>query len=217
MRRFGRIQPVQMHLPHLRRPISSIQSAYHHPLMHDAHHNRRIPDTKRGVRWSAPYLRCSPRTVIETWALECVFYKKYSGCCDMARVFCILCTGSVVHSHQTLCEHIRTTSSCRLLFVLLTDMSMLPMLLDSVIQHGIDGAHRQWCTLPYKMGDYQQVLSRIALWQWNIMFPFHQWYMVVVIGCQVASHSDNGIYVSLPPVVCTVVDDGWLSPLCQFT
>ena len=58
--------------------------------------------------------------------------------------------------------------------------------------------------------------------------------MVVVIGWQVASHSDNGIiicfpstngvwllssgaksrhtvtmeYVSLPPVVCTVVDDG---------
>ena len=78
----------------------------------------------------------------------------------MARVLCILCTGSVVHIHQTLCEHIRTTSSCRLLFVLLTDMSML---LDSVIQHGIDGAHRQWCTLPFTMGDYQQVLSRLAL------------------------------------------------------
>ncbi len=28
------------------------------------------------------------------------------------------------------------------------------------------------------------------------MFPFHQWCMVVVTGCQVASHSDNGIYVS---------------------
>ena len=106
--------------------------------MHDAHHNRRIPDTKRGERWSAPYLRCSPRTVIETWALECVFYNKYSGCCDMAKVLCILCTGSVVHIHQTLYEHIRTTSSCRLLFVLRTDMSIL---LDSVIQHGIDGAH----------------------------------------------------------------------------
>ena len=45
----------------------------------------------------------SPRTVIETWTLECVFYKKYSGCCDMAKVLCILCTGSVVHIHQTLC------------------------------------------------------------------------------------------------------------------
>ena len=40
------------------------------------------------------------------------------------------------------------------------------------------------------------------------MFPFHQSCMVVVTGCQVASHSDNGIYVFLPPVVCTVVDDG---------
>ena len=30
----------------------------------------------------------------------------------------------------------------------------MSMLLDSVIQHGVDGAHRQWCTLPYTMGDY---------------------------------------------------------------
>ena len=35
MRRFCRSQ--QMHLPHLRCPMSSIQSAYHHPLIHDAH------------------------------------------------------------------------------------------------------------------------------------------------------------------------------------
>ena len=41
-----------------------------------------------------------------------------------------------------------------------TDMSML---LDSVIQHGIDDAHRQWGTLPYTMGDYYPVLSRLAL------------------------------------------------------
>ena len=41
-----------------------------------------------------------------------------------------------------------------------TDMSML---LDYVIQRGIDGAHRQWCTLPCTMGDYHQVLSRLAL------------------------------------------------------
>ena len=46
--------------------------------------------------------------------------------------------------------HIRTTSSCMLLFVLRTYMSML---LDSVIQHGIDGAHRQWFTLPYNFYD----------------------------------------------------------------
>ena len=112
------------------------------------------------------YLLCSSRTLIETWALVCVFYKKYYGCSDMAKVLCILCTGSVVHIH--LHEHIRTTSSCRLLFVLRTDMSML---FDSVIQHGIDGAHRQWCTLSYTMGDYHHVLSRLALCQWNICFP----------------------------------------------
>ena len=34
MIRFCRIQPVQMHHPHPRRPMSSRQSAYHHPLMH---------------------------------------------------------------------------------------------------------------------------------------------------------------------------------------
>ena len=163
MRRFCRIQLVQMHLPHLPRPMSSIQSAYHHQLMHDAHHNWLIPDTKWGERWSAPYLRCSPRTVIETWGLECIFYKKHSGCCDKAKALCILCTGSVVRIHQTLYGHIRTTSSCRLLFVLRTDMSML---LDSVIQHGVDGVHSQWFTLPYTM-----LLSRLAQWQWNICFP----------------------------------------------
>ena len=56
-------------------------------------------------------------------------------------------------------EHIRRTSSCRLLFVLRTDISML---LDYVIQHGrpIDGDHRQWFTLSYTIGE---VLSRLAL------------------------------------------------------
>ena len=150
MRRFCRIQPVKMHLPRLRRPMTSIQSAYHHPLMHDAHHNRRIPDTKRGERRSAPYLRCSPSTVIETWALECVFYKKYSGCCDMAKVLCILCTGSVVHIHQTLYEHIRTTS-CRLLFVLRTDMPCCLILSYNTVQTvpTLNGLHCRirWVTI----------------------------------------------------------------------
>ena len=68
----------------------------------------------------------------------------------MAKVFCVLCIGSVVHILQTLYGHVRTTSSCMLLFVLRTDMSML---LDSVIQHGIDGAHCQWFTLPYNVYD----------------------------------------------------------------
>ena len=145
VRRFCGIQLVQMHHPHLRRPVPSRQSACHHPLMHAAHLNRRIQMRSESDE-AHHYLLCSPRTLIETWTLECVFYKKYSGCCDMANVLCILCTGSVAHVH--LHEHIRTTSSCRLLFVLRTDVSML---LDSVIQHNIDGAH---C---------QQVLSRPAL------------------------------------------------------
>ena len=120
-----------------------------------------------------------PRTVIETWALECVFYKKYSGCCDMAKVLCILCTGSFVHIQQTL-------HSC------------IHMLLDSVIQviqHGIDGAHRQWCTLPYTMGEYYHIYYQAGLLPgakspstvaMEYMFPFHQWCIVVVTGCQVA-------------------------------
>ena len=35
-----------MHHPHLRRPMSSRQSVYRHPLMHDPHHNRRITDIR---------------------------------------------------------------------------------------------------------------------------------------------------------------------------
>ena len=67
-----------------------------------------------------------PRTLIETWALECVFYKKYSGCCDTAKVLCILCTGSVVHMHQTLHRYVH-------------------MLLDFVIQIQVTTRYR-WCT-----------------------------------------------------------------------
>ena len=149
MRRFYRIQPVQVHHPHLRRPMSSRQSAYHHPLMHDAHHNRRIPNTKRGERWSTPLLGASSISI-----------KHYtSTSVPLLRVgYCLFC------AHMS-------------------------MLLDAVIQHGIDDASRQRCTLPYTMGDYHQVLSRLAQWQWNvIMFP-------------------------LSPVVCTVVDDDRL-PIC---
>ena len=84
-----------------------------------------------------------PRTLIETWALECVFYQEYSGCCDVAKVLCILCTGasSISTKHYT-------------------DMSML---LHYVIQHDIDCAQSPWCTLPHTMGDYHQVLSSLAL------------------------------------------------------
>ena len=96
-----------------------------------------------------------PRTLIETWALEYVFYQKYSGCCDMAKVLCILYAlgaSSISIKHYT-------------------DMSML---LDYVIQHGIDDAHRQWCTLPYTMGDCHQVLVPSTMTM-EYMFPFHQW------------------------------------------
>ena len=98
VRRFCRIQPVQMHHPHLIRPVPSRQSSCHHPLMHAAHLNRRIHVLNDSDE-AHHYLLCSPRNLIEIWRLEYVFYKKYSGCCDMAKVLCILCTGSVVHIH----------------------------------------------------------------------------------------------------------------------
>ena len=122
---FCRIQPVQMHHPHLRRLVPSRQSACRHPLMHAAHLNRRI-QMRRESDEANHYLLCSPRTRIESWALVCVLYKnlkKYSGCCDMAKVLCILCTGSDLHIHQTLYTSTSvgpTTFSCRLLFVLRT-------------------------------------------------------------------------------------------------
>ncbi len=183
MRGFCCIQPVKMHLPRLRRPMSSIQSAYHHPLMHDAHHNRRIPDTKRGERWSVPYLRCSPSTVIETWALECVFYKKYSGCCDMAKVLCILCTGSVIHIHQTLC----TSTS-------------VPLLRVGFCLFCAQICHAAWLchTTRYRRCPPSMVYTAVydgwlspgakspSTVTVEYMVPFHQWCMVVIIGCQVA-------------------------------
>ena len=42
MRRYCRIQPLQIHHSHLRRPVPSIQSARHHPLMHAAPDNRQL-------------------------------------------------------------------------------------------------------------------------------------------------------------------------------
>ena len=98
---FCRIQPVQMHHPHLRRLVPSRQSACHRPLMHAAHLNPRIQMRSESDE-AHHYLPCSPRTRIEAWTLECVLYKKYSGCCDMAKVLCIVCTGSDLHIHQTL-------------------------------------------------------------------------------------------------------------------
>ena len=62
-----------------------IQSACHHPLMHAAHLNWRI-QIRSEIDEAHHYLLCSPRAVIETWSLECVFYKKYSGCCDPPKV-----------------------------------------------------------------------------------------------------------------------------------
>ena len=48
MRRLCRFQPVQMHQSLLQRPMPSTQSAYRHLLMHDAFHDRRLSDAKRG-------------------------------------------------------------------------------------------------------------------------------------------------------------------------
>ena len=59
---FCRIQPVQMHHPHLRRP-----------LMHAAHLIPRIQMRSESDE-AHHYLVCSPRTLIEAWALECVLY-----------------------------------------------------------------------------------------------------------------------------------------------
>ena len=84
---FCRIQPVQMHHPHLRRLVPSRQSACHRPLMHAAHLNPRIQMRSESDE-AHHYLLCSPRTLIEAWILECVLYKKYSGCCDMATAAC---------------------------------------------------------------------------------------------------------------------------------
>ena len=151
MRRFCRIQPVQMRHHNLRRPMSSRQSAYHHPLMHDGPHNWQIPDTKRWDRWSAPHLRCSLELLLKNGHLN---------------VFSIRSTLDVAIWRKCSASYALGASSISTKHY--TDMSML---LDYVIQHGIDGAHRQWCTLPYTMGDYHQVLSRPALWQWNICFP----------------------------------------------
>ena len=157
---FCRIHPVQMHHPHLIRLVPSRQSACHRPLMHAAHLNPRIQMRSESDE-AHHYLLCSPRTLIEAWVLECVLYKKYSGCCDMGEnALHLMHWERPPYPPNTIHEHIRRPYhfSCSLLFVLRTYMSML---LDYVIQHGIDGAHRQLCTLSYMMGDYHQVLSRL--------------------------------------------------------
>ena len=130
MKRFRRIQPVQMHHPNLRRPKSSRQSAYHHPLMHEAPHNRQIPDTKRGERWSAPYLWCSLELLLRHGHLS---------------VFSVRSTLDVAIWRK--CSASNALGASSISTKHFTDMSML---LDYVIQHGIDGAHRQSCTLPIR-------------------------------------------------------------------
>ena len=96
-----------MHHSHLRRPVPPIQSACHHPLTGTTCCTSQPAalNVKRGERRSEPYLRCSPRALIQIWALECVFYKNFSGWCDMAKVLCIFCAGNVVHIHQTRHDH----------------------------------------------------------------------------------------------------------------
>ena len=142
MRRFCRIQPVQMHHHNLRRPMSSWQSVYHHPLMHDAPHNRQIPDTKRGERWSAPYLRCYLELLLRHGhlnvfsirsTLDVVIWRKFSASYALGVL-------SISTKHYT-------------------DMSICCLILSYKykLQRGIDGAHRQWCTLPYTMGAYYHI------------------------------------------------------------
>ena len=70
MRRFFHLQPLQMHHPHLRRPVPSRQSACHHPLMHSAPHNRRH-QTRSEECDEANMFAVFPRTPIDTWAFEC--------------------------------------------------------------------------------------------------------------------------------------------------
>ena len=72
-------------------------------------------------------------TPIETWAVECVIYKNFSGWRDMAKVICIFCAGIATHVHQTRDDHIRAASSCTVCFAHI----YVHMLLDAVIQHCI--------------------------------------------------------------------------------
>ena len=66
MRRYCRIELLQMHHSHLRRPLPPIQSACHHPLIPTTccTSQQAASDVKRGERSSATYLQCSPRAPI---------------------------------------------------------------------------------------------------------------------------------------------------------
>ena len=93
--------------------------------------------------------------------------------------------GSIVHIHQTLHEHIRTTSSCRLLFVLRTHMSMFA-----------------WCCHTSRHRRCPPSMVYIAL--------YDGWLSPGAKSPSTVTMEYN--YVSLPPVVCIVVDDDRLSP-----
>ena len=139
VRRFCGIQPVQMHHPRLRRPVPSRQSACHNPLIHAAPLNRRIHVRSKSdeghhcvpLELLLRHGHLSMFSMIIT--LDVATWRKCSASYALG-------ASSISTKPNIMHEHIRTTPSCRLLFVLRTDMSML---LDSAIQHGIDGAHRQ--------------------------------------------------------------------------
>ena len=156
MKRFRRIQPVQMHHPNLRRPKSSRQSAYHHPLKHEALHNRQIPDTKREEQWSAPYyiLWCSLELLLRHGHLS---------------VFSVRSTLDVAILRK--CPASYTLGASSVSTKHYTDMSML---LDYVIQHGIDGidgAHSQSCTLPIRWVTITRCKSPSTVTMEYICFP----------------------------------------------
>ena len=82
-----------------------------------------------------------PRTLIETWAL-----------------FSIRSTLDVAIWRKCSASYALGASSISTKHY--TDMSML---LHDVIQHGIDGAHRQWCTLPYTMGSSRSISADLPI------------------------------------------------------
>ena len=168
MGRFCRIQPVQMHHHNLRREMSSRQSACHHPLMHDAAHNRQISDTKRGERWRAPYLRCSLELLLRHGHLN---------------VFSIRSTLDVAIWRKCSASYALGASSISTKHY--TDKSMLHAWLCHTTRYRRCKPSMVY-TAAYDGWLSPGVNSPSTVTMEDNMFPFHQWCMVVVTGCQVA-------------------------------
>ena len=109
--------------------------------MHAARHNRRLPDAMRGERCSAPYFRCYSRTHIETRAIECVFYKNFSGWWDMA-------SKSTVHLLRW--ERLPRTHPYHCFVYSLVCAQICPCVAWWChTTEYVDGDHRRWCTVHY--------------------------------------------------------------------